>query len=172
METHQTEGLVFLSDLNGFARLVREMTLEALAEAAKQFAEISYRHVRQAGGTLVKYLGDSALGYFPAERVDEGVQALMAMKREIETEYIVGGKNIGIRIGAHYGPFAVCTLPPFETEDILGETVNIAAVLGSGGQSKHRDRLILSPETFRKLDATTRKSFHKYTEPIVYLADK
>ncbi|MBU0934792.1 MAG: hypothetical protein KKC64_04185, partial [Spirochaetes bacterium] len=60
---------------------------------------------------------------------------------------------------------------PLNLPDIIGETVNIAATMGSGGQNSHRNRLILSPEAFRSLGPELRKKFHKFTEPIVYLAN-
>jgi len=34
-----------------------------------------------------------------------------------------------------------------------------------------KGRFTISPQLFRKLDAATRKSFHKYTPPVTYLAD-
>jgi class 3 adenylate cyclase len=170
METIYTEGLVFFTDLSGFTRLIREMDLSRSVELLKEFAIISHKHVESAAGTLIKYIGDSALGYFPGEKVDEGMMALLAMKKEIEEDFTVNGKKTGLRIGAHYGPFAICDFTPFaDKPDLVGETVNIAAMTGSGGQSKHRSKLIITPEAFRKLSSESRKFFHKYTEPIVYL---
>ncbi|MCK5674010.1 MAG: adenylate/guanylate cyclase domain-containing protein [Spirochaetales bacterium] len=171
MEIKYTEGLVFFTDISGFARLAREMELSELVEFMLKFAEITRRHVESAGGTVVKYIGDSALGYFNSNKVDEGVSALLTMQREIEEDFIVKGKKTGLRIGAHYGEFARCTLLPVEEPDLIGETINIAAMIGSGGQTKHRSKLIISPEAFRKLGAESRKQFHKFTEPIVYLAE-
>jgi adenylate cyclase len=171
METTQTEGLVFMTDLSGFGRLTRSMDLGSQVALLKDFAAITWKHVGARQGVLIKYIGDSALGYFPADHVDEGVQALLDMKRDIETNLKIGGTALKIRIGAHYGPFGLASYEPFEQPDILGETVNIAAMLGSGGQSSHRDRLILTPEAFRKLSPQMRKTFHKFTEPVVYLAD-
>ena len=171
MEIKYTEGLVFFTDISGFTRLVRDMELSELAEFMLQFADITRRHVESAGGTVVKYIGDSALGYFNSDKVDEGISALLAMQKEIEEKFIVKGKKTGLRIGVHYGPFAMCTLLPVKEPDLMGETINIAAMIGSGGQTKHRSKLIISPEAFRKLSSDSRKQFHKFTEPIVYLAE-
>ena len=147
------------------------MELSELAEFMLKFADITRRHVESAGGTVVKYIGDSALGYFSSDKVDEGISALLSMQREIEEDFIVKGKKTGLRIGAHYGPFALCTLLPVEEPDLIGETINIAATIGSGGQTKHRSKLIITPAAFRKLSTVSRKRFHKFTEPIVYLAE-
>ena len=77
-----------------------------------------------------------------------------------------------LRVGAHYGQFMLIYPPPFTAPDLLGETVNITVRLGSGGQKSHPGRLILTATAFRKLAPETRKSFHKFTEPIVYLAEE
>ena len=171
MEIKYTEGLVFFTDISGFTRLVRDMELSELVEFMLKFADITNRHVESAGGTVVKYIGDSALGYFDSDKIDEGIGALFSMQKEIEEDFIVKGKKTGLRIGAHYGQFASCILLPVEEPDLIGETINIAAKIGSGGQTKHRSKLIISPEAFRKLSAQSRKRFHKFTEPIVYLAE-
>ena len=171
MEIKYTEGLVFFTDVSGFTRLAKELELSELVEFMLQFAEITERHVKNAGGIIVKYIGDSALGYFDKDRVDEGINALLAMQEEIEEDFVVKGKKTGLRVGVHYGAFATCALPPVKEPDLIGETINIAAMIGSGGQSKHRSRLIISPEAFRKLKPDSRRRFHKYTEPIVYLAE-
>jgi len=170
MEIKYTEGLVFFTDISRFTRLVKDMELGDLAEFVLKFAEITRRHIEGADGIVVKYIGDSALGYFDKNNVDAGISALLAMQREMEEDFFVKGKKTGLRIGAHYGSFASLVLPPIEKPDIIGETVNVAAMIGSGGQSKHRSKLIISPEAFRKLSPESRKRFHKYTEPIVYLA--
>ncbi|MBB6479352.1 adenylate/guanylate cyclase domain-containing protein [Spirochaeta isovalerica] len=171
METTYTEGLVFFTDLAGFARLTGNLELSEIVKVLKDFAAITRKHVEKADGVLIKYIGDSALGYFPPERVDEGAAALIDMKQEIEESFEIKGQKTGLRIGANYGPFAVCDFTPFEEKaDLVGETVNIAAMTGSGGRAKHRSIVIFTPEAFRKLSSSGRKAFHKYTEPIVYLA--
>ena len=171
MEIKYNEGLVFFTDITGFRRMSNTMELSQLAEFMLRFAEITHRHVKNAGGTVVKYIGDSALGYFGKDNVDEGIEALLSMQKEIEKDFVVNGKKTGLRVGVNYGSFASCALPPIKEPDLMGETINIAAMVGSGGQVKHRSRFIITPEAFRKLSSETRKKFHKYTEPIVYLAE-
>ncbi|MBU0954371.1 MAG: hypothetical protein KKI09_02990 [Spirochaetes bacterium] len=171
MQTTLTEGLVFMSDLSGFGRISKSIELLELSQLLQEFAAISWQHVSSAQGSIIKYLGDSALGFFPSGQSDAGVQALMAMKKDIEIQLKADGTGLKLRIGAHYGPFALTSFPPLNLPDIIGETVNIAATMGSGGQNSHRNRLILSPEAFRSLGPELRKKFHKFTEPIVYLAN-
>jgi class 3 adenylate cyclase len=170
MKNHHQEGLVFFSDLTQYHRLVKDATFEEEAALLTQFARITHETVAAGGGTLIKYISDSALGYFPDTRVDAGIDALLQMKHRIEHELVIGGKPAGIRIAAHYGPFYIAHFPPFDTPDVLGDAVNIAVRLGEGGQSDHQGKLIVSAQTFRKLAPDTRRHFHKYTPPILYLA--
>ena len=172
MKNHQKEGLVFLTDLTNFGRGTKNMELEQIAKLLTTFAEITHRTVTSGGGHVIDYMYDSALGYFPAESVDKGVRTLMEMKRQIEEWLKADGYKMKLRIGAHYGSFMLMYPPPFTTPDLIGETVNIAVRLGSGGQKSHQGRLILTATAFRKLNPDTRKSFHKFTEPIVYLAEE
>jgi class 3 adenylate cyclase len=170
MKNHHLEGLVFFTDLTRFHRLVKDATFEQEAAILTQFAEITHEVVAGRDGTLIKYISDSALGYFPDSHVDAGIEALLEMKYRVEHELVIGGKPAGIRIAAHYGSFYVVHYPPFDIPDVLGDAVNIAVRLGEGGQQEHQGKLIVSAQTFRKLAPETRKSFHKYTPPILYLA--
>jgi hypothetical protein len=66
------------------------------------------------------------------------------------------------------GPVCLVRLPPVDKPDVLGETVNIAAMAGS---SHRPGGFAITPQVFRKLEPETRKAFHKFTPPIVYLAE-
>lgn len=170
MNNHHEEGLVFFTDLTRFHRLVKDSSFEDQAEALTRFAEITHSVVTAAGGTVIKYISDSALGYFPADRTDAGVEALLEMKYRVEHELVIAGSPAGIRIAAHYGAFYIVYYPPFDNPDVLGDAVNIAVRLGEGGQPEHQGKLLVSAQTFRKLAPETRKRFHKYTPPILYIA--
>ena len=172
MENYHEEGLVFFTDLTNFGRVTKNMELEQVAKLLTTFAEITHRTVTSGEGHVIDYMHDSALGYFHADSVDKGVLTLMEMKYQVEGWLEKDGYNMKLRTAAHYGQFMVIYLPPFTTPDLLGETVNIAVRLGQRGQTSHRGRMIISATTFRKLAPETRKSFHKFTEPIVYLAEE
>ena len=53
-----------------------------------------------------------------------------------------------------------------ETPDVLGAAVNIAATIERCGH----DKVVVSTETFHKLEADTRKRFRRHREPEVCLA--
>lgn len=172
MKNQRVHGLVFFTDLTNFNRTTKSMELEQVAGILTTYTEIVHHAVTDGGGQVNDYLYDSVLGYFPEDKVDQGVRTLMEVKQQVENWAEIEGFKMKLRIAAHYGEFMIIYLPPFTSPDLLGDTVNIAVRLGSGGQSSHRGRLIISAAAFRKLDPETRKSFHKYTEPIVYLAEE
>jgi len=171
MENYHEEGLVFFSDITNFRKTTKNMELDQATNLLTSFAEITNRTVTLGGGQVIDYINDSALGYFPSDGVDKGVLALMEMKYQVEERFQKDGYKMKLRVGAHYGPYMIIYMTPFTTPDLFGDTVNITFGLGAGGQASHRGRLILSSTAFRKLAPETRKSFHKYTEPIVYLAE-
>jgi len=171
MEHHHNEGLVFFTDLARFTALTRGMDPDGLADFLVAYATIVSRTISAAGGQVIKYVSDSALGFFPGNDVDRGVLALLETKRIVESELSFPDRKVNLKIGAHYGPVVMPVLPPFSTLDIFGETVNITIGLGEGGTTVHRDKMIISATAFRKLAPETRKQFHKFTEPIVYLAE-
>ena len=175
MEHHHTERLVFFTDLSRFMDLIRGMDPEELADFMVEHARIVQETVSAGGGKLVKFINDSALGIFEGEDADRGVKTLLELKKRLEKELSLQGREgrkVRVKIGAHYGPVVMPVLPPFNTPDLFGETVNITVGLGQGGTQSHRDRFILSAQAFRKLAPETRKQFHKFTEPIVYLAEE
>ncbi len=172
MDNYREEGLVFFTDLSNFRRSTKAMSEENQAEILTKFAEITNNVVIAGNGQLITYINDSALGYFTSDLADKGVNTLLEMKQEVEAWLKSEGYQMKLRVAAHYGEFMVIYQPPFTNPDLLGETVNIAVRLGQGGQKSHRGRMILSATAFRKLAPETRKHFHKFTEPIVYLAEE
>jgi len=156
--------LIAFSDLHGY-------TMHALrtpdAEVAETMDELYRRvanRVEAAGGRVVKFIGDAALMVFPEGAADDGVVALLALKREIEQWLASDGWNARMVVKVHFGtviagPFGVGENRRF---DVIGRAVNTAARLDSRG-------FAMSPEAFRKLAPETRKHFKKHTPPVTYI---
>ncbi len=135
------------------------------------FAEIVIHDVESAGGRVIKFIGDSALSVFPEEEADQGVRTLISLKARLEAYLSQKGFPNKLRMTAHVGEVAI---GPFgeghcRQLDVFGDAVNMAATLERAG---HGGRLVISPQAFRKLSAATRKVFHRYTPPKVYLAEE
>ena len=121
-------------------------------------------------GKIVKFIGDACLIVYPEGSVDIGIERILLLKKKCE-QYLAGlGFSNKLRISAHYGEAAIGQFGQgcYQQIDILGDSVNTASAIGRG---EHRGRLVISPQLFRKLSSFNRKAFHKYTPPIVYIAD-
>jgi class 3 adenylate cyclase len=104
------------------------------------------------------------LAVFPEERVDHGVRALLALKRDTDEAMQAAGLPPRLIVKAHFGPVIA---GPYGARgdarfDVLGVTVNTTARLESSGMS-------ISADAFRKLTPPTRKLFQKHTSSIVYI---
>lgn len=157
--------LIAFADVHGFHRHAARTDDELLAEMVEAYYARVAEHVHAAGGTLVKYIGDSALIVFGDDRVDAGVVCLLALKDDIDAwlrknAWASGALNVkahyGVAVAGPYGP------PPVRRFDVIGKAVNAAARLPSPG-------LAISPEAFRKLAKPTRARFKKHTPPVTYI---
>ena len=162
------EALICVTDLTGYAKMSREHDLSFSLSILKDVAEMTAKAVKDTPGHIVKYLGDASLIIFPNECVDGGIRVLLGLKKGIDEHLARKKLSSKVTALAHYGEIIVGRLEPFDSIDILGEAVNIAFTLDRG---QHRGRLVISPQAFRKLKPETRKSFHKFTPPTVYLSE-
>ena len=57
---------------------------------------------------------------------------------------------------------------PYNSIDAFGESINTTFIMNG---RPFKARFNISPQLFRKLDKDTRKIFHKFTPPVVYIAE-
>lgn len=136
-----TVGFADLDHFSAFSEANGLPELHAMLQAA--FAAAGDEVVSR-GGRIVKYLGDSLL--FTFEDAAAAAQAARAIAGSFSAE--VGDLEVVFRVGVATGEVLVAPLghPSFQTDDILGETVNRAAkLLRAAGQRE--DRVALCPET-------------------------
>lgn len=159
--------LAAVNDIESFMKLSK--TIDSDIEIFKilnGLADITARAVEGAGGTVVKYIGDSTLMIFPEDMVDRGVRTLYQLKRDLEKYFTDLGYKNRVSFALHFGQAAVGYLG--NNLDVIGDMINTVFMMK--GQS-YRTRFIISPQVFRKLKPDTRRIFHKYTPPIAYIAD-
>lgn len=163
------EALVCFTDIAGFARFSRGKEAREVAMFLVAVAQESAQAVAGTSGRIIKYIGDASLIVFPADDTDAGVRTLTRLKQRVDAVLKARGHGGRLACSAHVGPVALVRLPPVDQPDVLGETVNIAAMAGG---SHGPGRFAVTPQVFRKLAPETRKAFHKFTPPIVYLAEE
>ena len=163
--------LISFMDIQGFAKIAqRVQDLNELFDLLNQWAVILITEVEAVRGRAIKFIGDSCLSIFPEDGVDGGVHALLSAKQKAEAFLQKRGFTNRMRVTAHFGEAVIGLFGTSSCKgiDVFGDSVNISAALERGD---HRGQMILSPQAFRKLAASSRKRFHKHTPPIVYIAE-
>jgi len=168
VDGQKTQALICFTDVTAFAQTVKTLGADCAVEMLRDLATTMTNHLKPTPGWIVKYIGDASLIVFPDEWVDDGVCALMSLKQTCDAHLEERNLPNRITFAIHFGEITVVKLPPVDGLDVMGDSVNTAARL-EGGRSK--GRFVISPQVFRKLKPETRKSFHKYTPPVVYYAE-
>lgn len=163
------ETLIGMYDINGFTRISRQSTPQELMRLLQEIGAVAGQRIAAAEGLLIKYIGDAALFVFAQESADEAVDALFALKAELESLLAAKGFANSITFSLHAGEIVFAKIPPIEAWDIGGRDVNVLWTLD---RNAPRAGFVISPQAFRKLGQTSRKRFHKHTPPIVYLSEK
>jgi class 3 adenylate cyclase len=155
--------LVAFLDLTRFTVQSERSTDEEIAAVLDAYYEQVALAVREAGGTVVKFIGDAALVVFPADGVDRGVLGLLSLKASVDALMVRRGWPCRLIAKVHFGTVVAGPFGAAERRyDVIGRLVNTAALLESSGVS-------LSVEAFRKLGAEMRSRFKKHTPPITYI---
>lgn len=156
--------LISFIDLTNFAKTSMKRTDLETFNYISQIDEIIGDEIENAGGKVLKFIGDSALIVFPQEYVNEGILALYNLKKKIDKFNKEKGLDSQLIVKCHFGKAIIGLLGTKSDKrlDIMGSEVNTAAMLKSNG-------FAMTAETFRKLNAETRKLFKKHTPPITYI---
>jgi class 3 adenylate cyclase len=162
-----TRALVCFTDIAGFARTAKSLSLVQIAALLKRVSSIISEHVSQRPGQVVKYLGDASLLVFPEEDVDGTIWELLSMKREIEGYFEARYPDLSITFSAHVGKVIVVRLEPITDLDILGETVNRASLLGNRARG---GGFVISRDVHERLSDTTRRQFRAAEVEVAYVA--
>lgn len=160
----ERELLVGFYDLAGYMRHAEKTEPQELLAMMAGYFGLTGKIVGDAGGRLIKTLGDAGLVAFPAEAADAGVQAMRTVQSAGREWLARHAWRTDIIVKLHLGPVAIGRVgsPGEEIIDVYGKTVNVAAALSSTG-------LAVTPAVFRSLQAETRKLFKKHTPPISYI---
>lgn len=150
-----------------FSRFTAQVDRLADAEVARVMAayyEMAGSRIHDAGGRVVKFIGDATLAVFPSDEADRAVLGLLALKDAADGLMAEQGWDCRLVVKAHAGPVAAGLFGAGADRryDVLGKTVNVAARLESNG-------VALSAEAFRRLGPEVRQRFKKHTPPITYI---
>jgi len=136
----ERQNTVLFADVSGSSRLY-ESAGDAVAHAAIAGCLDALRAtVNEAGGRVIKTIGDEVMALFAS--VDAAAGAAASMHGAMAVRPAVNEVQLGVRIGLHAGPVIQ------RDGDVFGDTVNIAARLVGLAQ---KEQIITSAETAAQL---------------------
>jgi class 3 adenylate cyclase len=158
----QANVLVATCDCSRFMQSSKGRASAELFADLNDFYLMTDDAVTAAGGLVVKFMGDAALVVFPEDLADQGIMALLALKASVDRWLQDRPIGQSLYVNAHFGEVTLGKMGRAGNLDLIGETVNIAATLGSRGFG-------LSQQAFRCLTPEHRKLFRRFTPPVLYL---
>lgn len=158
----QVNALVAMCDCTRFMQSSKGRSSAELFADLNDFYLLTEDAVGAAGGLVVKFMGDAALVVFPEELADQGIMALLDLKATVDRWIQHRALGNSLHVNAHFGEVTLGKMGRAGTLDVIGETVAIAATLGSRSFG-------LSQQAFRQLTPEHRQRFQKFTPPAMYL---
>ena len=160
----ERELLIGFYDLSGYSRFIETVEPPKLLDVMAGYFALTGRILKDAGGRLIKTIGDAGLAAFPSDAVDGGVRAFQSVQTQGRAWLAQYDYQTHVVVKLHLGPVAIGRVgsPGEEIMDVYGKTVNVAAVLPSTG-------LAMTPAVFRSLQPETRTLFKKHTPPVTYI---
>jgi len=154
------EFFVALFDLTNFGKFYRSNTSEVLFETILEFTQMAKSSVEGSGGRIIKFSNDSGVAIFPADDVDNAVMTFIKLRSKVDEWARKKVPGSQLAMNGHVGMATWGALADGNLE-IVGEAVGTVYTMG-------KKQFVISPQAFRKLSANTRKTFNKFTLPIVY----
>jgi adenylate cyclase len=145
VESEEREVTVMFTDIAGFTALSEHRSARELAEMLNEHFSLISRCIEIEGGTLDKYIGDSAMAFWnaPDRQADHAARACRAavaiaraMQENARQRAAAGLPVLRMRLGLHTGPALVGNIgaPGRMNYTIVGDTVNTAQRLQGLGR--------------------------------------
>jgi adenylate cyclase len=129
---HEIVGTAMFTDIKGFTPIAEGMSAQETAAMLNAYFSEATTHVFEAGGTLIKYIGDAVFAIWgaPIPRDDHATQACTAALALARAQASSGPvAQLVTRIGVHTGPMLVGNLGSAQRFDYtaIGDAVNLAS---------------------------------------------
>ncbi len=115
----ETELAILFADVSGSTQLYETLGDITAREIVARCVAIMTDATRNHGGVLIKTIGDEVMTAFRS--ADAAADAATEMQEAITGQLVVGGRQLAIRVGFHFGPVLI------EESDIFGDAVNVAS---------------------------------------------
>ena len=149
-------GTAMFTDIKGFTPIAEGMSAHDTAAMLNDYFSDATRHVFDAGGTLIKYIGDAVFAIWgaPIKRDDHATQACIAALALARAQDATGPvARLVTRIGVHTGSMLVGNLGSAQRFDYtaIGDAVNLASRI-EGLNKTFGTRALASGEALKATD--------------------
>lgn len=154
----EIDAAILFCDLRGSTRLEEEMDRQAYITLLNHFFETTSNSVDDAGGEVLKFIGDAVLAVFPAgDDKDEACRRALAAGRSI-VRALAKGRDALVctcSIGIEFGRVTYGNVGSQERLDftVIGQAANVAARLCDHGKSV--DHTIIASANVAAVDGDT-----------------
>lgn len=156
--------VIAVLDLVGYTRACAGRDDLEVAAFLDDYYVTCVNAIREAGGRVVKFIGDAVLAVFEPEQCAAAVQRVLALNNEIERT--AASHRIACSAGAniHLATIAEGELGPdgHRAYDIIGTGVNHTFTMGAGAGVR------ISEPVYRQLPSEQRSPWDKQKPPAVY----
>jgi adenylate cyclase len=116
--------VVGLADIAGFAKACKSKSDLETFSMLNTFYDLVGNIIRNADGTVVKFMGDSALVLFPEDKAKQAVDSLRELSFEAARIWAEFDERCKVRIKAHVGSVVIGLIGPDQRLDVIGNTLN------------------------------------------------
>ena len=156
--------LLCLHDLAGYARLAHHMPDREIAEFLNDYYALNVAAIKEAGGLVLKYMGDAVLSVFEPEHASEAVARMAQLARDVVQLGEKRGAHIQSGCNMHVEQVVVGEFGPEgeRRHDAIGKGMNHVHLMGRG------PGLRISEPVYRSLPNDARAAWDKVKPPAVY----
>ncbi|PSJ52694.1 adenylate/guanylate cyclase domain-containing protein [Kumtagia ephedrae] len=161
-------AVLWFSDLTGYTRLSEELPSEQMITLLNDYAEAVIGSVHDAGGDVLKLIGDGVLAIFPGPDLKEASMAAMAAGRALgqklrnlaERRTAEGLPAANVHLGVHFGDVYYGNIGSPDRLDftVVGSAVNEVSRIAAMCHSVDR-RILCSSEFIELLPEAERSNF-------------
>ena len=156
--------VILVADLSGYHRGYRTHSDAEMAHFLDRFYTMCGVVIEDAGGTIIKFMGDALLAVFDANAAAAAASAAVTLESLVD--HLAVEHELELRFGAnlHFGKVILSELGRGSTRrlDVIGQAVNRCFLLGRGRGIR------ISEPVYRKLPSGDRTPWEKHKPPAVY----